>query len=521
MFSIIVPENTEPATRRSHKKSRGGCKTCKERKLKCDEIKPTCGNCQRRFISTQPCDYSHLTRASGATPPTLVPRTGERGSGESAEESDGSSIQFDNDSDGNIGLPASLSAELLDPFRTHPETRVPGINVLLKHYLGTAVYKSFPWQPASDTNPTTAFFVPLVWRDEVLFHATLQFSAARMDSEIVKNCGVNTALLSAECIRLLRDRVENSEEGGGLKDETISAVATLAAVEHQKGNLRMLRMHMNGLSHMVSLRGGLNAIRLTSPMTANWVFWMFTVTSPHIPFPALDPILPPFFPSEHNLTLPTSHFSDIGPPSPSPPPLDVTSLGLAEPMASIMTSVQHVSQLVPRHDAYPTAETSSVVLARMCTLLSHLLSLPPITVPSGGERGVEALITETARFAILIHVFTPWRGLPPDGTVAINCILHQLMASLRSITTVARNDMNNALVLWMFAVGGVASSGMPERTWFVNHLAEMVEDMGISSWEEWKDSVSRCIWHERLYVRAYEKLWGEILKKREEIGVME
>ena len=65
----------------------------------------------------------------------------------------------------------------------------------------------------------------------MLFHATLAFSAIRMDSEIVKNCGVNTTLLSAECIRLLRDRVENSEEAGGLKDETISAVATLAAIE--------------------------------------------------------------------------------------------------------------------------------------------------------------------------------------------------------------------------------------------------------------------------------------------------
>jgi hypothetical protein len=99
--------------------------------------------------------------------------------------------------------------------------------------LGNAVYKCFPWQPASKTNPTTAFFVPLVWRDEVLFHAILQFSAARMENEILKQCGINTALLSVKCIRLLRDRVENSdtEGGAGLKDETISAVATLAAVE--------------------------------------------------------------------------------------------------------------------------------------------------------------------------------------------------------------------------------------------------------------------------------------------------
>jgi hypothetical protein len=82
----------------------------------------------------------------------------------------------------------------------------------------------------------TAFFVPLVWRDEVLFHATLHLSAMRVESDVLRNCGVNIALLSAECIRLLRDRVEKSG-GNGLSDETISAVATLAAVEVSFANL--------------------------------------------------------------------------------------------------------------------------------------------------------------------------------------------------------------------------------------------------------------------------------------------
>ena len=134
-----------------------------------------------------------------------------------------------------------------------------------------------------------------------------------------------------------------------------------------------------------------------------------------------------------------------------------------------------------------------------------------------------ALVTESARFAILLHVFTPWRGLPPDGTVAINCILHQLMASLKllSTTTIVREEMRNRLVMWMFAVGAVAATGMPEREWFVSYLAEIVGDMGIGSWEEWKGEVSRCIWHERLYVRAYEALWREIWVRREEIEGVE
>lgn len=238
------------------------------------------------------------------------------------------------------------------------------------------------------------------------------------------------------------------------------------------------------------------------------------VASCEVQFPSLDPTLPPFFPADHNLTLPISHFEDMGPSHNEPPRLNFVSLGLAEPMASIMNSVQHVSQLVPTHYAYPSAENSGVILTRMCTLLSHLLSIPSICASSSQDK-FSALVTETARFAILIHVFTPWRGLPPDGTIAINSILHQLMTSLKLITSTFE-DINNALVLWMFAVGGVSSVGMPERIWFVNHLAEMTTKMGIITWEEFKAAVSRCIWHEKLYIRAYEKVWDEIAEKRKE-----
>jgi hypothetical protein len=65
----------------------------------------------------------------------------------------------------------------------------------------------------------------------------------------------------------------------------------------------------------------------------------------------------------------------------------------------------------------------------------------------------------------------------------------------------------------MFAVGGVSSPNMPEGAWFVNHLVEMTEEMAIQCWETWKLSVSRCIWHERLYVRAYMNLWEEVAAK--------
>ncbi|PLB46244.1 Zn(II)2Cys6 transcription factor [Aspergillus steynii IBT 23096] len=42
------------ALRRPHQKSRHGCKTCKRRRVKCDEARPTCSNCQHR---KETCDY--------------------------------------------------------------------------------------------------------------------------------------------------------------------------------------------------------------------------------------------------------------------------------------------------------------------------------------------------------------------------------------------------------------------------------------------------------------------------------
>ena len=65
----------------------------------------------------------------------------------------------------------------------------------------------------------------------MLFHAALQLSAMRLQKARAYNSNVDIRQLSVECIRLLRDRVESSNNTTGVSDETISAVATLAAIE--------------------------------------------------------------------------------------------------------------------------------------------------------------------------------------------------------------------------------------------------------------------------------------------------
>ncbi|KAI3540418.1 hypothetical protein CSPX01_08330 [Colletotrichum filicis] len=55
------------ATRRSHTKSRTGCRDCKRRKVKCDEAYPSCFNCSRHGI---PCSLS----TSQTSPANIAPQ---------------------------------------------------------------------------------------------------------------------------------------------------------------------------------------------------------------------------------------------------------------------------------------------------------------------------------------------------------------------------------------------------------------------------------------------------------------
>ncbi|KAF2174194.1 hypothetical protein M409DRAFT_62310 [Zasmidium cellare ATCC 36951] len=52
--------------RKSHVKSRLGCSQCKSRRVKCDEVRPTCGNCKRRQES---CSYKNANPVTTSPSP--------------------------------------------------------------------------------------------------------------------------------------------------------------------------------------------------------------------------------------------------------------------------------------------------------------------------------------------------------------------------------------------------------------------------------------------------------------------
>jgi hypothetical protein len=58
-----------------------------------------------------------------------------------------------------------------------------------------------------------------------------------------------------------------------IQDETMDSVVTLAAIEFGKGNAEVGRMHIDGIKSMVRVRGGLQQVKATSPLTARMVSW--------------------------------------------------------------------------------------------------------------------------------------------------------------------------------------------------------------------------------------------------------
>ncbi|KAJ5103032.1 hypothetical protein N7532_003561 [Penicillium argentinense] len=80
VFRISLPGKKQKTfhARRAHKKSRGGCVTCKKRRVKCDEQKPLCQKCQNKGLVcsyTPELDLAHqkkISKALGVGDPTAT-----------------------------------------------------------------------------------------------------------------------------------------------------------------------------------------------------------------------------------------------------------------------------------------------------------------------------------------------------------------------------------------------------------------------------------------------------------------
>ncbi|KAK4153414.1 hypothetical protein C8A00DRAFT_33844 [Chaetomidium leptoderma] len=199
--------------RRSHKKSRAGCRRCKSRKIKCDEVHPRCGNCLKHGV---PCDFEHpevlaelhAAAESPSTPATTV--------------NFGSPITHASGPASVISGHAGVAAPLFRPLPTPAisQTTPPGHRLLelrLMHQYTAMTCKTFTFTaPVTEdiwkiTVPNLAFSGSQHLADAILAVAALHLrSLVPNDKELVRASHAYMAASLAEYSAALTKGIDHT-----------------------------------------------------------------------------------------------------------------------------------------------------------------------------------------------------------------------------------------------------------------------------------------------------------------------
>ena len=225
-----------------------------------------------------------------------------------------------------------------------------------------------------------------------------------------------------QCLQLLNRRVQDPV--ASLSDHTVVSIACLAALEHDKDNMKgqsaphptllrrraycweaklkclpaALAMHISGLKQVVRLRGGLEAIRASNPMVANLTFWLSMIS---INEPALlplsygsDPI--PFYHAREAQPLHT-HSGAL---------VDLRTFGVDVPTANILHEVQRLSQMYTAAVDYGTPAEATQVLSHLCSIVDRLMRMSRESEAAETDSPVPGL-SRSCRLAGCLHIFNP------------------------------------------------------------------------------------------------------------------
>lgn len=101
-------------------------------------------------------------------------------------------------------------------------------------------------------------WIPYALQDPAPFLATLSFAAVHLEVSSKNLTRARILSYKMETIKVVNMKLQSSEDA--LSNSTIGAVAMLTALESISGSHEDLRIHMDALQRMISMRGGLQRL---------------------------------------------------------------------------------------------------------------------------------------------------------------------------------------------------------------------------------------------------------------------
>ncbi|RDW61810.1 Zn(II)2Cys6 transcription factor domain-containing protein [Aspergillus mulundensis] len=165
MSMLTLEAQSKFRPRRRHRKSRNGCAECKRRRIKCDEIKPSCSRC---ILTMQKCIYA-------STSPTQ-PATTDQGSQLSL------SLPTPSPRSGSPSPPFEVSQLSLSPAHPHPDLDTSD-TALYHHYLHHT--SRTLTDNRRDHHAIQICLPTLALRSRTVYHSILALSAACMCCDLI------------------------------------------------------------------------------------------------------------------------------------------------------------------------------------------------------------------------------------------------------------------------------------------------------------------------------------------------
>ncbi|RDL36522.1 Uncharacterized protein BP5553_05874 [Venustampulla echinocandica] len=423
---------------------RRSCATCAKSKHSCDLRTPRCSRCLKREVQ---CVYVNEPLTAPPAAPT---------------QEDG-------------GLITDYRLGSLDPFDSYPQTRLPRKHVerLIHSFLHKIAFQYYPLDLSATSNPFLISWWPLALGDPALFHVSLQ--TASLDEELLAQKGFQTSeLLMADSVALVRRKIEDVSLA--VQDGTINSVITLATIEFGKGNINVAEMHVDGVKRLVSMRGGINSVRQSSPLTARMVSWVSMIIMGHPQFETQDDFgigdgIPPIPEWQLDSAAHCGHFCEL-------------SIDLDYTVRNVFIRLRNVFQRAQR-TSFPTTRLHDLT----CFVIHRLL-----LSASDTANPQPSPVTECIRYATILYMFIIQGPTYYSHAVIFNSIVTRFMERLKQLESTPR--VCDSLALWLLTIGMVSSTSTTRYQWFMERAQAMSTPLQLGNWDDVLVRIKSALWLE-------------------------
>ncbi|KAK1829725.1 hypothetical protein QBC39DRAFT_122877 [Podospora conica] len=437
------------------------CASCARAKHSCDLGTPRCSRCVKRGVQ---CAYAN--EPLSAPIPNAETQHGIRGSG---------------------ALMTRCPFPPVDPFESYPQTRLARDHVqrLIHSFLNKIAFQYYPLDLSAASNPFLVSWWPLALGDPALFHVSLQ--TACLDEELLAQRGFAASeMLMADSVVLLRRKVEDAALA--VQDGTMNSVITLATIEFGKGNIAVAMMHLDGVVKLVNLRGGINSVRQTSPLTARMVSWVSLLITGHPQFETQDDEgvgdgIPPIAGWEIDSSAAAEGMGMA----------ELDEVAVDPGVANVFVRLRHVLKRAGRAPSrFPTTRLHDLT----CFVVHRLLRLspsrargdasPPSPSPSPSP------ISECLRYAMVLFML-----IIQGPTYYSHAVLQDvIVARLRDQLEMAASEYRvyGPIDVWILAVAMVSSAGTAPYAQFAARGCEVAASLELRNGIDAIEVVKGVLW---------------------------